>query len=233
VFMPEHVHLLIDPANMQEFVSRFLARVKQPFSRQIHALLADSGARLLDRRTVRERPGKTCFRFWQEGPGFDRNLYSPEAIFTALDYIHSNPVKRNLCPRAVDWNWSSARFYLAEFGNPTVTHPRLNGKRTGATGFASALQALGLPLTQSESRPSHAANSSALSYFVKRYAVYGRQSREVTTASQGLGKTLAKPVAHPVGNWAAAFSPTISPRGPSLESLSDSTWPPRECCCRV
>jgi REP-associated tyrosine transposase len=90
-----------------------LARVKQPFSRQIHDLLLESGGSLLDRLMVRERQGKTCFRFWQEGAGYDRNLFSPEAITASLEYIHTNPVKRRLCQKAIDWRWSSARFYLA------------------------------------------------------------------------------------------------------------------------
>ncbi len=75
------------------------------------------------RLTVRERPGKECFRFWQEGPGFDRNLFSPDAIASSLEYIHNNPVSRGLCRRAVDWKWSSARYYLDV--PPRQQHPRL------------------------------------------------------------------------------------------------------------
>ena len=48
---------------------------------------------LLDQLTVQERPGKFCFRFWQEGPGYDRNLNTPASIELALDYIHRNPVR--------------------------------------------------------------------------------------------------------------------------------------------
>lgn len=123
VFMPEHVHLLIGPVNAECSISLFLARVKQPFSQQVHDQLRESGGRLLDRLVVRERPGKTCFRFWQEGPGFDRNLFSPEAITASLDYIHLNPVKRGLCRKAIDWPWSSARFYLGE--PPMQQYPEL------------------------------------------------------------------------------------------------------------
>ncbi|MCA9218462.1 MAG: hypothetical protein KDB27_35580 [Planctomycetales bacterium] len=68
----------------------------------------------MDKLTVRERPGKNSFRFWQEGPGFDRNIFSPDAIQASIDYIHDNPSKRGLCKRAVDWKWSSARYYLFE-----------------------------------------------------------------------------------------------------------------------
>ena len=112
VFMPEHVHLLVYPKDPNPSISLYLARIKQPFSKQIKDILVDEDSPLLQRLTVLERPGKTCFRFWQEGPGFDRNLFSPDAITLSLEYIHNNPVKRGLCQRAVDWKWSSARYYL-------------------------------------------------------------------------------------------------------------------------
>jgi putative transposase len=88
-----------------------LARIKQPFSKEIKSTLSATGSKLLARLTVRERPNKECFRFWQEGSGYDRNLYSPRAIAASMDYIHSNPVTRGLCRQASDWKWSSARFY--------------------------------------------------------------------------------------------------------------------------
>mgnify|MGYP003508628969 CR=1 FL=1 len=112
VFMPEHVHLLVLPLNSESSVSRLLARTKQPTSKQIRQLLEANQSRLIQKLTVQERPGKTCFRFWQEGPGFDRNLFSPAAIAASIDYIHTNPVKRGLCRTAVDFKWSSARFHL-------------------------------------------------------------------------------------------------------------------------
>jgi REP-associated tyrosine transposase len=112
VFMPEHVHLLLNPLRRDARVSRLLARTKQPTSKAIKELLLEVNSPLLEKLTVRERSDKYCFRFWQEGAGFDRNLFTPSAIEASIDYIHSNPVKRGLCKRATDWKWSSARFYL-------------------------------------------------------------------------------------------------------------------------
>ncbi|MBX9792005.1 MAG: transposase [Pirellulales bacterium] len=109
VFMPEHVHLLVAPVG-QGTISKFLARIKQPFSKEIKARLAATRAKLFNRLTVVERPGKTCFRFWQEGSGYDRNLYSPRAINTSIEYIHANPVARGLCRKAVDWKWSASHY---------------------------------------------------------------------------------------------------------------------------
>ena len=126
VIMPEHVHLLVLPAADDSSVSRLLARTKQPTSKTIKGLLKESDSSLLDKLTVRERPGKHCFRLWQEGPGFDRNVFSPQAIRASIDYIHMNPVRRGLCQRCTDWKWSSARFY--EHGTvdpdlPVITRP--------------------------------------------------------------------------------------------------------------
>ena len=114
VFMPEHVHLLVHLADPSQALGRYLARIKQPFSAQIKEILVRNRSSLLRRLTVRERPGKTCFRFWQEGSGFDRNLFSPGAIEASLAYIHQNPVTRGLCRDVTAWRWSSARFYLGQ-----------------------------------------------------------------------------------------------------------------------
>jgi len=114
VFMPEHVHLLVTPVSPTSDVSKYLAQIKRPFSAEIEELLTQRKSGLLKQLTVEERPGKTSFRYWQEGPGFDRNITDEASIAVAIDYIHANPVKRGMAVRAVDWRWSSARFYLSE-----------------------------------------------------------------------------------------------------------------------
>jgi putative transposase len=123
VFMPEHVHLLVYPASPKPDLGRYLARIKQPCSKQVKQQLAGQQSRLLKTLTVQERPGKTCFRFWQEGPGFDQNIFTTDVISASIDYIHKNPVARGLCRRAVEWKWSSARYYLDE--PPMVQHVHL------------------------------------------------------------------------------------------------------------
>ncbi len=77
-------------------------------------ILIESKSALLERLMVQERPKKVCFRIWQEAAGFDRNLFTPEALEPSIDYIHNNPVRRGLCEKATDWIWSSARFYLLD-----------------------------------------------------------------------------------------------------------------------
>ena len=101
VFIPEHIHLLIYPKTEKPRIGRFVARFKQLFSRHVREILVANHWRLFADLTIRERPGKACFRFWQEGGGFDRNLYNPEAIEACINYIHLNPVNRGLCQRAI------------------------------------------------------------------------------------------------------------------------------------
>jgi|SRR5688572_8617728 len=111
VYMPEHVHLLVWGIKTKEDVSALLAKIKQPVSIQVRKSLEASHSRLLPRLMVHERPGKVVFRYWQEGPGFDRNLFTTKAVHFSLDYIHLNLVTRGLCVKARDWRWSSARYY--------------------------------------------------------------------------------------------------------------------------
>jgi len=110
VYMLEHVHLLVFPLTDEPDIGSYLALVKQPLSRFVKSKLEESNSTLQKKLTIRERPGNFCFRYWQEGPGFDRNLFSLEAIQASIDYIHRNPVERGLCPRATDWKWSGARY---------------------------------------------------------------------------------------------------------------------------
>ena len=139
VYMPEHLHLLVYPTGKDVDIGKFLARVKQPFSKQIKDILIATRSTLLSRLTIRERPGKDCFRFWQEGAGYDRNVRSPEALEASINYIHNNPVRRGLCARATDWPWSSARYYLQL---PTKQQfaglPHIHGIPPGALGHVVA-----------------------------------------------------------------------------------------------
>lgn len=125
VIMPEHVHLLVQPRHAAGGIADLLRAVKRPFSYRIKQLLEQRGSRLLRQLTIRQRPGVTTFRFWQEGAGYDSNLWTPAKIIAALDYIHMNPVNRGLCVRCIDWKWSSARSYLLQNVQPDPDHPKL------------------------------------------------------------------------------------------------------------
>ncbi len=123
VFMPEHLHLLVYPTVGGGHIDRLLKAIKRPFSYQIKQLLLESRSQLLDTLTIQQRPDVTTFRFWQEGPGYDRNMTEPATAMAAIDYIHLNPVRRGLVRQARDWKWSSAKAYEDSEQVPTSDMP--------------------------------------------------------------------------------------------------------------
>ena len=48
--------------------------------------------------------------FWQKRY-YDLNIRNHRQFVEKLRYIHRNPVKRGLCERPEDWEWSSFRHY--------------------------------------------------------------------------------------------------------------------------
>ena len=108
VIMPEHVHLLIYPNDHNYQISRILRLLKEPFTHGIVRHWKDLDSPALERILV-IRGGRILHRFWQEGGGFDRNLYSWDRINKAIDYIEWNPVRRGLASDPLGWKWSSAR----------------------------------------------------------------------------------------------------------------------------
>ena len=106
VVMPEHVHLLIsepDGANGAPFKpSVGLSGGESPRS------LADAVKSLkqgVSRRLIGESE-----HFWQKRY-YDFNVRDHPQFMEKLRYIHRNPVKRELCERPEDWQWSSCLHY--------------------------------------------------------------------------------------------------------------------------
>lgn len=111
VFMPEHVHLLAFPLERASGVDKLLMAIKRPYSFRIKLMLLQNRSPLLEKLTIRQRAGVKTFRYWQEGPGYDRNLDNIESVEASIHYIHQNPVRRKLCEHPLDWKWSSARWH--------------------------------------------------------------------------------------------------------------------------
>ena len=107
VFMPEHVHLIVYPRRDQYDISVILKAIKQPVGLKAVQYLSVEAPQWLSRITVR-RGQRQEHRFWQAGGGFDRNIIEPKTLFTMIDYIHANPVRRGLVQRSADWKWSSS-----------------------------------------------------------------------------------------------------------------------------
>jgi putative transposase len=110
VIMPEHVHVLLWPPLGNPNLTGILRDLKEPVGRKGIAFLKENAPRWLERVTVREGT-RIRHRFWQAGSGYDRDIYQMEAVREEIEYLHANPVRRGLVAVAVDWEWSSARWY--------------------------------------------------------------------------------------------------------------------------
>ncbi len=119
VIMPEHAHVLIFPRNpesagRQTPVADFLKSVKQSVARRATDFLRQHNPDWLANLRVVWPNGRVEHRFWQQGGGYDREMFKCKAIWSAIEYLHNNPVRRKLAARAGDWEWSSARVYAGD-----------------------------------------------------------------------------------------------------------------------
>jgi putative transposase len=127
VLMPEHVHVLVSEPERAN-LAQAIKSLKQGTSR-----------RLIGNEDY----------FWQTRY-YDHNVRSYRSFVEKLRYIHRNPVKRGLCVRPENWEWSSFLQYA-----------------TGAAGIVeiesewTARQRALAAKTQGESQPPHSSQNRA------------------------------------------------------------------------
>jgi REP element-mobilizing transposase RayT len=94
VIMPNHVHVLMDPA---ESISKTIQGWKSLTARWMlaHNVRLELGISNPNQVWMRE--------YW------DRFIRDDKHLRATIDYIHRNPVKAGLCCEPSDWQWSSAR----------------------------------------------------------------------------------------------------------------------------
>jgi putative transposase len=109
VFMPEHVHLIVQPRKRSYDIAQIRSRIKQPPARRAIAYLRKHAPDWLTRLEVR-KGDEVRHQFWQKGGGYDRNITEPATLQRMINYIHLNPVRRGLIRRACEWKWSSAAY---------------------------------------------------------------------------------------------------------------------------
>jgi len=123
VFMADHVHLIVHPTRSAYDVSEFLARIKQPTSRQALAFLRRGFPEWVEKPKV-PRGQRTEYHFWQPGGGFDRNITEPLTLEKMIDYIHMNP-RKGFVAQPAQWKWSSARYFLSGDQLPSLAVKRV------------------------------------------------------------------------------------------------------------
>jgi len=141
VIMPEHVHLLLSEPK-RGLLADALKSIKQGVSR-----------RLLDGAPLKPSFGlsgdfgvsdHSPQHFWQKRY-YDFNIRNYAQFVEKLRYIHCNPVKRGLCERPEDWEWSSFRQHATGYeGRVEIECESAARARERAAGTLSPLH---LPLS--------------------------------------------------------------------------------------
>ena len=121
VIMPEHVHLVLWPHTGVR-ISSILTTMKQSVSRRAILWLKEHASAYLSELCDQQPNGKSSYRFWQRGGGYDRNLRSTRDIHEKIRYVHQNPVRRGLVERIEDWRWSSASAWKSAEDEPFLSN---------------------------------------------------------------------------------------------------------------
>lgn len=120
VVMPDHYHLVLGlPEGTR--LSDFLRDFKSFLGKQFVERLAAEGTNALLRRfrisQARKRHRDPTYAIFQPDND-DRVIYSEQFFRQKLDYVHANPLRKDLVETAADYPWSSCRSYVT--GEP---HP--------------------------------------------------------------------------------------------------------------
>ena len=108
VFMPEHVHLLIKPNERVYDISAIKKSICQSASRRALNYYKSNAAEMFNLLGTGQKHQK--YRFWQDGGGYDRNIFNRNAAMDFVDYVHQNPVQRKLVEKASQWYYSSYNY---------------------------------------------------------------------------------------------------------------------------
>ena len=102
VIMPNHAHALIWlPVNFT--LVRFLHGWKRMSSFRIRQWYTEHAPHYFQEFGAGDQ-------FWQP-KYYSFEIHAEKKLQEKLDYVHLNPVRAGLVQRAVDWQWSSARWY--------------------------------------------------------------------------------------------------------------------------
>ena len=116
VVMPEHIHMLIFPTLKNYSVSSIVKSIKQSTSRKAIGWLKQNKSEFLKRMSVGQKYER--HRFWQDGGGYDRNIFTYKAARSSVDYMHQNPVRRKLVESPHLWEYSSFLYWQKSIEGP-------------------------------------------------------------------------------------------------------------------
>jgi putative transposase len=103
VVMPDHVHAILWFGAIGR-ISGFMHDWKRETSHHIRNWYRETAPHYTQDFVEGDK-------FWQP-KYYDFVIYNEVKVMEKLTYMHENPVRAGLVTRAVDWRWSSARWYL-------------------------------------------------------------------------------------------------------------------------
>jgi len=116
VFMPDHVHLLINPMNETYSISDILKDIKTDAARKAVKYLKENNPSGLSQMSTNQKYRK--HRFWQKGGGYDRNIVKENTLLHTVRYIHNNPVRKELVDEPGKWYYSSYNCWMNGIDEP-------------------------------------------------------------------------------------------------------------------
>ncbi len=114
VIMPDHVHLVIIPAE-DSGVGRIVGEIKRAAAKDIIAMMRTQQSPVLKKLGI-FRNGRHKHALWQRRC-YDHNCRTTEIVWEKLQYCHNNPVKRGLVSSPASWKWSSYGWYAGQPGS--------------------------------------------------------------------------------------------------------------------
>jgi len=107
VIMDNHIHLIWKPTPLFSLKHTQLSFMKFTAQR-IKRDLELNNPEILSKFLVLKRDRK--YQFWQRN-ALGIELYTDKVLIQKMNYIHNNPVKKEMCGEDIDYRFSSAKFY--------------------------------------------------------------------------------------------------------------------------
>lgn len=118
VLMPNHLHILWRRQDLwleKNIQQHFLKYTAQQIKFDLIANYPD------ELENFRSSQADRNYHFWERRP-FKATMNNRKIVEQKLDYIHQNPVRKELCNLPEDYFYSSAKYYLLGEKNKLITH---------------------------------------------------------------------------------------------------------------
>jgi putative transposase len=97
VILPDHIHMIITPENVQEY-PKILHAIKYNFSKRFYTDTAIEQSSGRDKRKMRS--------VWQKRY-YEHTIRDEKDYFRCLEYMRTNPIKHNYVENEKQWEYSS------------------------------------------------------------------------------------------------------------------------------